>query len=106
MAEVSPDSDEYVLELMTQCELKLRTLHEKVQGKDLTALMKEMEEEEVSGSSINTPPASQWVEVQVWVLDRLCRGSPCKLSTFSDSNTFRHQAFIRESNRSLGTRVQ
>ncbi|XP_030272771.1 coiled-coil domain-containing protein 151 isoform X2 [Sparus aurata] len=45
-AEVSPDSDEYVLELMTQCELKLQTLHEKVQGKDLTALMKEMEEEE------------------------------------------------------------
>lgn len=62
---MSPDSDEYVLELMTQCELKLQTLHEKVQGKDLTALMKEMEEEEVSGSSINAHPASQWVKVQV-----------------------------------------
>ncbi|XP_073349414.1 coiled-coil domain-containing protein 151 [Pagrus major] len=45
-SEVSPDSDEYVLELMTQCELKLQTLHEELQGKDLTALMKEMEEEE------------------------------------------------------------
>ncbi|KAM8721811.1 outer dynein arm-docking complex subunit 3-like [Acanthopagrus schlegelii] len=46
VAEVSPDADEYLLELMTQCELKLQTLHEKVRGKDLTALMKEMEEED------------------------------------------------------------
>ena len=61
MAEVSPDADEYLLELMTQCELKLQTLHEKVRGKDLTALMKEMEEEDVSGSSINIHAASQWV---------------------------------------------
>ena len=59
---MSPDSNEYVLELMTQCELKLQTLHEKVQGKDLTALMKEMEAEEVSGSSINTHPALQWLK--------------------------------------------
>ena len=58
---MSPGADEYLLELMTQCELKLQTLHEKVRGKDLTALMKEMEEEDVSGSSVNTHPASQWV---------------------------------------------
>ncbi|XP_026159480.1 coiled-coil domain-containing protein 151 [Mastacembelus armatus] len=46
VAEVSPDSDEFVLELVTQCELKLQLLHEELQGKDLAALIKEMEEEE------------------------------------------------------------
>ncbi|KAK5866439.1 hypothetical protein PBY51_020630 [Eleginops maclovinus] len=46
VAEVSPDSDEFVLELMTQCELKLKVLHEELHGKDLSAIMKEMEEEE------------------------------------------------------------
>ncbi|TNN57965.1 Coiled-coil domain-containing protein 151 [Liparis tanakae] len=45
-AEVSPDSDEFVLELMTQCELRLRLLHGELQGKDFTATLKEMEEEE------------------------------------------------------------
>ncbi|XP_076585375.1 coiled-coil domain-containing protein 151 [Chaetodon auriga] len=45
-AEVSPDSDEFVLRLMTQCELKLQSLHGELQGKDLAAIMKEMEEEE------------------------------------------------------------
>lgn len=51
MAEVSPDSDEFVVELLTQCELKLQLLHEELQGKDLAAIMKEMEEEEVSPNS-------------------------------------------------------
>ncbi|XP_071359989.1 coiled-coil domain-containing protein 151 isoform X2 [Trachinotus anak] len=46
VAEVSPDSDEFVLELMTQCELKLQLLQEELQGKDLAAIMKEMEKEE------------------------------------------------------------
>uniref|UniRef100_A0AAQ6IBY5 ODAD1 central coiled coil region domain-containing protein n=1 Tax=Anabas testudineus TaxID=64144 RepID=A0AAQ6IBY5_ANATE len=46
VAEVSPDSDEFVVELMTQCELKLQLLLEELQGKDLAAIMKEMEEEE------------------------------------------------------------
>uniref|UniRef100_A0A7N8XYG6 Outer dynein arm docking complex subunit 3 n=1 Tax=Mastacembelus armatus TaxID=205130 RepID=A0A7N8XYG6_9TELE len=36
----------FVLELVTQCELKLQLLHEELQGKDLAALIKEMEEEE------------------------------------------------------------
>ncbi|KAI3352822.1 hypothetical protein L3Q82_019396 [Scortum barcoo] len=45
-ADVSPDSDEFVVELLTQCELKLQLLHEELQGKDLAAIMKEMEEEE------------------------------------------------------------
>lgn len=46
VAEVSPDSDEFVVELLTQCELKLQLLHEELQGKDRAAIMKEMEEEE------------------------------------------------------------
>ncbi|XP_029366210.1 coiled-coil domain-containing protein 151 [Echeneis naucrates] len=45
-ADVSADSDEFVLELMTQCELKLQLLQEELQGKDLAAIMKEMEKEE------------------------------------------------------------
>ncbi|XP_040891792.1 coiled-coil domain-containing protein 151 [Toxotes jaculatrix] len=46
VAKVSPDSDEFVLELTTQCELKLLLLQEELQGKDLAAIKKEMEEEE------------------------------------------------------------
>ncbi|XP_028457648.1 coiled-coil domain-containing protein 151 isoform X3 [Perca flavescens] len=46
VAVVSPDSDEFVVELMTQCELKLQLLQEELHGKDLAAIMKEMEEEE------------------------------------------------------------
>uniref|UniRef100_A0A8C4H1W2 Outer dynein arm docking complex subunit 3 n=1 Tax=Dicentrarchus labrax TaxID=13489 RepID=A0A8C4H1W2_DICLA len=46
VAEVSPDSDEFVVELMTQCELKLQLLQEELQGKDTAAIMKEIEEEE------------------------------------------------------------
>ncbi|KAM7393749.1 hypothetical protein PAMP_020598 [Pampus punctatissimus] len=46
VAEVSPDTDEYAVELMTQCELKLQLLQEELQGKDQAAIKKEMEEEE------------------------------------------------------------
>ncbi|XP_034748533.1 coiled-coil domain-containing protein 151 isoform X2 [Etheostoma cragini] len=46
VADVSPDSDEFVVELLTQCELKLQLLQEELHGKDLAAIMKEMEEEE------------------------------------------------------------
>lgn len=45
-AEVSPDSDEYVLLLMTQCNRKLTLLQDDLQGKDPAGIMKEMEEEE------------------------------------------------------------
>lgn len=71
MAEVSPDSDEFVVELMTQCELKLHLLLEELQGKDLAAIMKEMEEEEVRPSSLNSQPASQLFEVQVVGLSKV-----------------------------------
>lgn len=47
VAEVSPDSDEFVVELINQCEKKLQILQEELQGKDQGAIMKEMEEEEV-----------------------------------------------------------
>ncbi|KAL6110535.1 odad3 [Pungitius sinensis] len=45
-AEVSPDSDGFVVELMTQCELRLQLLLEELQGKDLAAILKEMDQEE------------------------------------------------------------
>ncbi|XP_008284597.1 coiled-coil domain-containing protein 151-like [Stegastes partitus] len=46
VAGVHPDSDVYVVELMTQLELKLQVLQQELQGKDLAAIKKEMEEEE------------------------------------------------------------
>ncbi|KAJ8415982.1 hypothetical protein AAFF_G00380040 [Aldrovandia affinis] len=41
-----PSLDEYVLELLPQVEQRLMTLLDELQGKDLAAIMKEMEEEE------------------------------------------------------------
>ncbi|XP_072239872.1 coiled-coil domain-containing protein 151 [Leuresthes tenuis] len=46
VSKVHLDSDEFVVELMTQCELKLQLLNKQLEGKDLAALMKEMEEDE------------------------------------------------------------
>ncbi|XP_053274473.1 coiled-coil domain-containing protein 151 [Pleuronectes platessa] len=46
VVEASPNSDEYVLLLMTQCDRKLNLLQDDLQGKDLAGIMKEMEEEE------------------------------------------------------------
>lgn len=63
MTEVSSDSDEFVVELMTQCELKLQLLQEELQGKDQAAIMKVMEEEEVSQNYTT-------LEIQVLVLVR------------------------------------
>ncbi|XP_058497291.1 coiled-coil domain-containing protein 151 [Solea solea] len=48
VAESSPDSHDFVLELMTQCEMKLQSLQEELKGNDLAGIMKEMEEEEFS----------------------------------------------------------
>lgn len=47
MSEVSPDSDEFVLELLKQCELKIQVLQTRLEGEDLDALKKEMEKDEV-----------------------------------------------------------
>lgn len=69
VAAVSPDSDEFIVELMTQCELKLQLLLKELEGKDLAAIMKEMEEEEVRPSSMNSQAASRWFKVQVVSLD-------------------------------------
>ncbi|XP_020514342.2 outer dynein arm-docking complex subunit 3-like [Labrus bergylta] len=41
---VCPESDEYFLELLDECELKLDVLLEKLQGKDLPAIKREIEE--------------------------------------------------------------
>ncbi|MED6250728.1 hypothetical protein ATANTOWER_007243 [Ataeniobius toweri] len=45
-SEVRPDSDEFVLELLAQCQLKLQILQKKLEGKDLASVMKEIEENE------------------------------------------------------------
>lgn len=66
MAEVSPDSGELVLELMTRCELKLQLLHEQLQGKDLAAILKEMKEAEVSRHSTHQR-SSGFTGVLKWV---------------------------------------
>lgn len=43
-----PDLDEFVPVLLCLCEKKLRLLHDELQGTDVAAILKEMEEEEVS----------------------------------------------------------
>lgn len=45
--ELSPDSEEFVLDQLTEFELKLQRLQGGLQGQDLAALLKEMEEEKV-----------------------------------------------------------
>ncbi|XP_075893866.1 outer dynein arm-docking complex subunit 3-like isoform X3 [Nelusetta ayraudi] len=45
-AEVPPDLDEFVPVLLCLCEKKLRLLHDELQGTDVAAILKEMEEEE------------------------------------------------------------
>ncbi|XP_055772000.1 outer dynein arm-docking complex subunit 3-like isoform X3 [Salvelinus fontinalis] len=48
--QLPPGSEEYVVELLSQSEQKLLLLQEELQGKDLAAAMKEMEEEEFHAS--------------------------------------------------------
>uniref|UniRef100_A0A8C7PPQ3 Outer dynein arm docking complex subunit 3 n=1 Tax=Oncorhynchus mykiss TaxID=8022 RepID=A0A8C7PPQ3_ONCMY len=48
--QLPPGSEEYVVELLSQSEQKLLLLQEELQGKDLAAIMKEMEEEEFHAS--------------------------------------------------------
>ncbi|KAK0155160.1 hypothetical protein N1851_002530 [Merluccius polli] len=43
---LSPDSEDFVVQLLAQCEQKLKLLHDELQGKDLSVLIKEMEEDE------------------------------------------------------------
>ncbi|XP_006631696.2 coiled-coil domain-containing protein 151 [Lepisosteus oculatus] len=54
---VPPTSEEYVLELLFQSEQKLLELLEELQGKDLAAILKEMEEEEFHTSIEGKLPA-------------------------------------------------
>ncbi|KAG7491599.1 hypothetical protein MATL_G00005360 [Megalops atlanticus] len=49
-SQLSPGSEEYVLDLLAQSEQKLLALLEELQGKDLGAIMKEMEEDEFYNS--------------------------------------------------------
>lgn len=47
-AQISPTSDEYVLDQLSTCEEKLLKLLEEMDGKDLSEVLKQMEDEEVS----------------------------------------------------------
>ncbi|KAI1886805.1 hypothetical protein AGOR_G00199590 [Albula goreensis] len=53
-----PSSDEYVLDLLGQTEQRLLTLLDQLQGKDLVAIIKEMEEEEFQTSIEGNLPQS------------------------------------------------
>jgi len=46
-AQIAPSSDEYVLDQLSTCEEKLLKLLEELDGQDLNAVVKQMEEEEV-----------------------------------------------------------
>nr|XP_057933153.1 coiled-coil domain-containing protein 151 isoform X1 [Doryrhamphus excisus] len=45
-SDVSPNSEEFVVELLSQCQRKLQLLQDKLHGKDLNEIAKDMEEEE------------------------------------------------------------
>ncbi len=47
-AKISPTSDEYVLDQLSQCEEKLLKLLEELDGKELDEVIHQMEDEEVS----------------------------------------------------------
>lgn len=50
-----PDSEDFVvLELMAQCEQKLESLQKELEGMDVAAIMKEMEEKEVRQKPTNS----------------------------------------------------
>lgn len=46
-AQLSPTSDEYILDLLGTCEQKLLKLMDELGGKDINDVMKEMEDAEV-----------------------------------------------------------
>ena len=57
-AQIAPSSDEYVLDQLSTCEEKLLKLLEELDGQDLNAVVKQMEEEEVGGVIV-----SFWLEL-------------------------------------------
>lgn len=71
-----PDSEDFVvLELMAQCEQKLESLQKELEGKDVAAIMKEMEEKEVrqkpTNSKLEMDPLS--LKQHVWHLQSQSR---------------------------------
>jgi len=51
-AHLSPSSDEYVLDLLSVSEEKLLKLLEDLDGRELMDILRQMEEEEVSGGNL------------------------------------------------------
>lgn len=56
VAQLPHSSKESVVDLLAQCELKLQLLQDELHGKDLSTLMKEMEEEEFSTRNVGKLP--------------------------------------------------
>uniref|UniRef100_A0A3Q2Q4P0 Coiled-coil domain containing 151 n=1 Tax=Fundulus heteroclitus TaxID=8078 RepID=A0A3Q2Q4P0_FUNHE len=57
---VRPGSDEFVLEILSQCELKLQMLLKDLEGKDLASIAKEIEEYEVRYSLYDHVAGNLW----------------------------------------------
>lgn len=70
---VSPDSEEFVLVLLTQFDLKLQMLQRELQEQDVAALLKEMEEEEVSQSFAMLVQHHGWMSHRVVLANLECK---------------------------------
>ena len=67
-AKISPTSDEYVLDQLSQSEEKLLKLLEELDGKDLDEMLNQMEEEEVYYTipSLNSFQSQYFVFAHTW----------------------------------------
>lgn len=70
---MSPDSEEFVLVLLTQLDLKLQMLQRELQEQDVAALLKEMEEEEVSQSFAMLVQHHGWMSHGVVLANLECK---------------------------------
>uniref|UniRef100_A0A672H9S2 Coiled-coil domain containing 151 n=1 Tax=Salarias fasciatus TaxID=181472 RepID=A0A672H9S2_SALFA len=78
-ADVQPHSEEMVVELLKQCQLKLQAMSTELEETDLAAVMKEMEEEAVRGTLLHIPQNSL-MTVSPAAVPRLAAEPPCSLN--------------------------
>lgn len=71
--QLTPDSEEYMLQLLSDAEQKMMLLKEDLQGKDLATVMKEMEENEVRrGWFFMIRPWNHMFECLIYMFIRNC----------------------------------
>ena len=75
-AQLSPTSDEYILDLLGTCEQKLLKLMDDLGGKDINDVMKEMEDAEVMLKFSGYWPSFCWIERNVGNPTVITRSSP------------------------------